>query len=54
MEMRSCESMIITANTLQPPSELLLQTGQFWQNKFIPDLSDLEHTCLQQKFQDRH
>lgn len=53
MEMRSCECVIITANMLQPSSDLLLQTVQFWQNKFITDLSDLEHSCLPQKFQDR-
>lgn len=45
-ETRCCECVIITANMLQPSSEILLQTAQFWQNKFITDLSDLELTCL--------
>lgn len=49
MEMRSCEC-VITANLLQLSRKLLPQTAQFWQNKFITDLSDLEYTCLQQKF----
>lgn len=53
MEMRNCECVTITANMLPPSSELLLQTVQFWQKQLTTDLSDLEHICLQQKFQDR-
>lgn len=51
--MRNCECVIITANMLPPSSELLLQTVQFWQKQLSTDLSDLEHICLQQKFQAR-